>query len=106
MRRRKFPQLYNMLGNCSQLVSCAQSGNTSASRFYGEVLIIGLGAAGMPAGFLLEQAGIKHRFLEAAGTSACAQIYGVKSLIMIIDLSRKPRGNGTQTLCLGWNPLL
>ncbi|MEM6885900.1 MAG: NAD(P)/FAD-dependent oxidoreductase, partial [Verrucomicrobiota bacterium] len=42
--------------------------SSPAADFSGSVLIIGAGAAGMSAGYLLKQAGVDFQILEAAGT--------------------------------------
>lgn len=63
MNRRTFIQLCGLLGIMPSATPV--SGNT---RFTGEVLIIGAGAAGMAAGHLLAQQGIDFQILEAAST--------------------------------------
>lgn len=71
--RRKFLQLCGALGlplalqsELSAAEKSAQADGAAASSSVGSVLIIGAGAAGLSAGYLLAQAGVDFKILEAA----------------------------------------
>ncbi|MEO1021965.1 MAG: NAD(P)/FAD-dependent oxidoreductase [Bacteroidota bacterium] len=70
MTRKEFINLCGLLGISiplqGTLTSCTQDENASESDFSGSVLIIGAGAAGLTAGYLLNQRGIDVRVLEAS----------------------------------------
>ena len=69
MTKREFLKLCGLLGITlplyTSLSACRHKQNRSAN-FSGSVIIIGAGAAGMAAGYLLAQAGIEFKILEAA----------------------------------------
>ena len=68
MNRRDFVQMCQMLGLSLPLAGVASAcGETDAlTRDVGNVLIIGAGAAGLTAGYLLQQQGISYEILEAS----------------------------------------
>lgn len=74
MNRKEFFKMCGLLGlsvPLQGLISgCASSSEDSSvkGRFEGKVLIIGAGAAGMAAGYLLAQNGVEFEILEASGT--------------------------------------
>ncbi|WKN42071.1 flavin monoamine oxidase family protein [Tunicatimonas pelagia] len=66
MTRKEFVKVLGLLGIYSPLNHVFGKGNRpEPSRFSGNVLIIGAGAAGLTSGFLLKQRGIEFRILEA-----------------------------------------
>ncbi|MEM6894654.1 MAG: NAD(P)/FAD-dependent oxidoreductase [Bacteroidota bacterium] len=70
MTRNEFIKLCSLLGISlpyqSILASCTSDNTLSSTDFEGTVLIIGAGAAGMTAGYLLNQQGIDFQILEAS----------------------------------------
>ncbi|WP_323744771.1 NAD(P)/FAD-dependent oxidoreductase [Pseudoalteromonas sp. PPB1] len=70
MDRREFIKMCGLLGISVPLTSCkSDSGsNSTPSNSSGSVLIIGAGAAGLVAGYLLNQNGISFQILEASST--------------------------------------
>jgi monoamine oxidase len=68
MRRRDFLKVCGILGIAPSLPANAESNKLKASRYSGSVLIIGAGAAGLSAAYLLEQAGLSVKVLEASNT--------------------------------------
>jgi len=57
-----------LLGISQPFSSWSAARKAPPSNFSGSVLIIGAGAAGMSAGHLLEQRGVKYKILEASDT--------------------------------------
>lgn len=75
MNRRDFIKMCGLLGVPVSLASCNSDtrsittpSNITSSNFSGSVLIIGAGAAGLAAGYLLNQNGINFQMLEASST--------------------------------------
>ncbi|MEM9680419.1 MAG: FAD-dependent oxidoreductase [Bacteroidota bacterium] len=72
MTRQDFIKLCSLFGISlpfqSVLASCKSDDINNTTNFNGNVLIIGAGAAGLSAGYLLQQRGIDFRILEAAPT--------------------------------------
>lgn len=66
MDRRDFLQICALLGISIPVKANPLMGETNPSSETGKVLIVGAGAAGMAAGFLLEQKGIDYQILEAS----------------------------------------
>ncbi|MCA9837288.1 MAG: FAD-dependent oxidoreductase [Trueperaceae bacterium] len=66
MTKREFLKLCGILGLSFPLQSVLSQSDKSEASFSGEVIIIGAGAAGLSAGYLLAQRGIKFRILEAS----------------------------------------
>ncbi|MEX0288045.1 MAG: flavin monoamine oxidase family protein [Flavobacteriaceae bacterium] len=70
MRRDEFVKMCSLLGISmpfqSVLASCKPNDSDAITNFKGTVLIIGAGAAGMTAGYLLNQRGIDFQILEAS----------------------------------------
>ena len=70
MTRNEFVKMCSLLGlglpYQSILASCASDNTVSPTDFEGTVLIMGAGAAGMTAGYLLNQQGIDFQILEAS----------------------------------------
>lgn len=85
MTRKEFIAICGTLGISlpfQSLLSCTPANdNTSQANFNGKVLIVGAGAAGLTAGYLLHQKGIDFQILEAA------PIYGgrMKSSTNFVD---------------------
>ena len=71
MTRRELLKVCGLFGiglpSQAMLASCDKEAITP-SGFTGTVLIVGAGAAGMAAGYLLEQKGIEFRIIEASAT--------------------------------------
>ena len=70
MRRREFIKMCRLLGISLSLPSCIIEGSSisTPSNFSGFVLIIGAGAAGLAAGYLLNQNSVNFQILEASST--------------------------------------
>ncbi|MGH1364200.1 MAG: flavin monoamine oxidase family protein [Calditrichia bacterium] len=71
MNRREFLKLSSILGLSAPFYSLLSSCNKNTlgvGNFSGSVTIIGAGAAGMAAGYLLAQQGIDYQILEASST--------------------------------------
>lgn len=68
MRRRDFIGVCGLLGLSGSIPSCTRAAIGRDQRFEGTILIVGSGAAGMSAGFLLEQHGVRYTILEASAT--------------------------------------
>lgn len=70
MNRREFIKMCGLLGISVSLTSCKSDSSSvsTPSNFSGSVLIIGAGAAGLAAGYLLNQNGISFQMLEASST--------------------------------------
>ncbi len=70
MHRREFIKMCGLLGISTSLASYESHSraNSIPSNFSGSVLIIGAGAAGLAAGYLLNQNGINFQILEASST--------------------------------------
>ena len=70
MTRKDFVKMCSLLGIGlpfqSTLASC--NGESGSSNFNGKVIIVGAGAGGMTAGYLLRQLGIEFEILEASST--------------------------------------
>lgn len=68
MNRREFIKMCGLLGISVSLTSCTNDDSrvSTPSNFSGSVLIIGAGAAGLAAGYLLNQSGISFQMLEAS----------------------------------------
>ncbi len=70
MTRNEFVKMCSLLGLSlpyqSILASCTSDNTVSSTDFQGTVLIIGAGAAGMTAGYLLNQQGVDFQILEAS----------------------------------------
>ncbi|MEM8762635.1 MAG: FAD-dependent oxidoreductase [Bacteroidota bacterium] len=70
MTRNEFIKICSLLGISlpyqSVLASCASDNTHSSTDFEGTVLIVGAGAAGMTAGYFLNQQGIDFQILEAS----------------------------------------
>ncbi len=70
MTRQEFIKMCALLGISipfqSVLASCTSNDDNSETDFNGKVLIIGAGAAGLTAGYLLNQKGIEFQILEAS----------------------------------------
>lgn len=65
MNRRDFIKVCGVLGLAAPLLALT---DTNKKKFSGNVLIIGAGAAGLAAGYLLKQQGVSFRILEASDT--------------------------------------
>ena len=70
MTRKEFIRICQVLGIGLPLQSMLGGCNDTElqSNFDGKVLIIGAGAGGMSAGYLLNQLGIEFKILEASST--------------------------------------
>jgi monoamine oxidase len=71
MTRKEFIKICGLLGIIVPFhTSCVASSllNHTSSKFEGKVIIIGAGAGGLSAGYLLEQCGIKFEILEASSS--------------------------------------
>ena len=70
MTRNEFVKMCSLLGLSlpyqSILASCASDNTVYSTDFEGNVLIIGAGAAGMTAGYLLNHQGIDFQILGAS----------------------------------------
>lgn len=69
MNRRTFLKIAALLGintSLPTLLSLSSAGDSPQSSFTGSILIVGAGAAGMSAGYLLQQQGISFQILEAS----------------------------------------
>ncbi|GGI57722.1 flavin monoamine oxidase family protein [Winogradskyella haliclonae] len=70
MTRQEFIKMCSLLGISipfqSVLAACKSNNINSETTFEGKVLIIGAGAAGLTAGYLLNQKGIEFQILEAS----------------------------------------
>ncbi len=70
MTRQEFIRICGLLGISiplqSVLTSCKSDDDSIGTDFNGKVLIIGAGAAGLTAGYLLNQQGIEFQILEAS----------------------------------------
>ena len=70
MTRQEFIKMCSLLGISIPLqpvlASCTSNDSNSITDFNGKVLIIGAGAAGLTAGYLLNQKGIEFQILEAS----------------------------------------
>lgn len=68
MNRREFTKVCSLLGISIPLmgIQLPIAPSTTPSKFNGTVIIIGAGAAGLTAGYLLKQLGIDFRILEAS----------------------------------------
>ena len=71
MKRKDFLKLCGILGISipiqTSLKSCGKD-HTDQIQFSGKIIIIGAGAGGLSAGYLLKQQGIEFEILEASGT--------------------------------------
>ena len=65
LTRRDFIRMSSILGFSTALTPALSSCSAADGDFEGKVLIIGAGAAGMSAGYLLAQRGIDFEILEA-----------------------------------------
>ncbi len=69
MIRKDFLRICGLLGVCLPVSRATALLNSSeSSSFSGKVLIVGAGAAGLSAGYLLKKKGIDFTILEAAGS--------------------------------------
>ncbi len=69
MKRNEFLRLCGVLGIGLPLQNVLAAAKTPVyQKFPGNVLVIGSGAAGMTAGYILDQLGISYQVLEAAST--------------------------------------
>lgn len=68
VNRREMIKLCGLLGLSVPLQSLMLACDEAGSAFKGKVLIIGAGAAGLSAGYLLQQQGIRFEILEASST--------------------------------------
>ena len=69
MRRKDFLQLCSILGigiTSGGVLSACNNNSISNSNFTGKVLIIGAGAGGLSAGYILNQQGVEFEILEAS----------------------------------------
>ncbi len=66
MTKREFLKLCGVLGLSFPLQSVLGQSDQSKSYFSGEVIIIGAGAAGLSAGYILARQGVKFQILEAS----------------------------------------
>ena len=70
MNRKDYIKTLSLLGVSAPAsgFSLFQRAESDDSNFRGNVLIIGAGAAGIAAAYLLEQLGIKYQVIEAAAS--------------------------------------
>lgn len=67
MTRKEFVKICGLLGIGMPLMgACSPSGKNSASKIPGKVIVIGAGAAGLSAAYLLNQQGLDVEILEAS----------------------------------------